>query len=219
MKISSKQTGGIVNVNGKLLLELPTFENGENYTKKVVKRGYLNAEEENVFLMAVVLNQLFEGIRRFNNSKEVDGDIPVWEDWEKRGIITPAQRKNLKMANTYLDKFISSVFNDNLDKQTKDKEFKKLRKWDIRLIDDFTLKKIYSLVDKANELQIDKDELYDFIEAKMVQDCDGCTKNHQECEFFKTCEKYFIAPSEQDPELLKPNCPYAYDKYVKKENE
>ena len=128
MKISSKNSGGLRNVNGKLLIELPTFENGKNYLDKSIKRGYLNSEEENIFLMATVLNQLFEGIRKFNNTKETDKETPVWEEWEKRGIITPEQRKNLKMANTYLDKFVSSIFNDNLDKQTKDKEFKKLRK-------------------------------------------------------------------------------------------
>ena len=72
MKISSKNSGGLRNVNGKLLIELPTFENGKNYLEKKVKRGYLNSEEENIFLMASVLNQLFEGIRKFNNTKEED---------------------------------------------------------------------------------------------------------------------------------------------------
>ena len=51
MKISSKNSGGLRNVNGKLLIELPTFENGKNYLEKKVKRGYLNSEEENIFLM------------------------------------------------------------------------------------------------------------------------------------------------------------------------
>lgn len=219
MKISSKNSGGLRNVNGKLLIELPTFENGNNYLEKKVKRGYLNSEEENIFLMATVLNQLFEGIRRFNNTKEEDKEVPVWEQWEKRGIITPEQRKNLKMANTYLDKFVSSVFNDNLDKQTKDKEFKKLRKWDIRLVDDFTLKKIYSMVDKATEFSINKDGLYDLIETKMDCDCKGCTKDYKDCEFHKMMEFYIIPPAELDPELQKPNCIYAYDEYGKKGGE
>lgn len=186
------------------------FENGKNLSERKIKRGYLNKEEENVLMMAIVTHQLLEGIRSIQG--RVDNP-PVWEAWMNKGMMTAEQRKFIKTANTYLDKFTSSIFNDNLDVKTKDKILKKIQKWDIRVIDDYTLQKLYRMLDQKEEYRVDRDIFCDLVETKMHCSCKNCTKDHQGCDFKVFLDDNFVPPLYELEEQL-PNCEYAYNEFV-----
>lgn len=187
-------------VNGQLVVKL---EDGINLKEKKVKRGYLKAEEMNNFLMCYTIAQLIEG-KRSTQRKEVP---PMWETWEQSGIITKEQKKNLKTAHTFLTKFVNDVFANNLDIKTKDNVVKKNMKWEFKLIDDYTVQKLYKMLSNMSEVKMTTHEFYDLVDSKMFVDCKGCTKNRCECELHSFFEERFVPPVDEGKEC---NCEYAY---------
>lgn len=186
-----------------------TISDGDNLKNKIVKRGYLKADEMNNFLLLHVVSQILTGQRKAPSRMGRFGyEGTVWDDWLNKGIITKEQKKNLKMANTYIRKFVDDAFTNNLDVKTKDTVVKKSSNWSFRLMDDYTVQKIYRMLEAKKEFSLTKDEFFDFVEAKMEMSCKGCTKNRCECKLHDLFDANFVPPINEDKEC--PNCEYAY---------
>ena len=93
------------------------FTDGNNLREKKVTRGYLRQEEMNQIAMLASTYQLLMGFRSLHG---VGDKEPVWEKFQKSGIITKEQIKYIKMATTYQRKFLDSFIGDNLDRKTKE---------------------------------------------------------------------------------------------------
>lgn len=181
-----------------------TVNNGPNLKERKIRRGYLNREEFNAFMMLTTVNMLINGERGLDCKRTT----PIWESWIDKKVMTPEQRKNIKMASTYFGKFLNDVFNNNFDVTTKQKVLGQLVKYDFRLIDDYTVQQIYNLMNTATkEFHLDQDEFFDLIEAKMEVSCKGCTKDRGECQLRSFFESKFIPPINEGAEC---NCEYAY---------
>lgn len=181
------------------------IKDGENLKSRKVKRGYLKHEEMNNFIMIYAAHQLIEGVRSIQNKS-----VPhMWETWSERGIMTPEQQKNLKMASTYIKKFSLDVYNNNFDIKTKDVVSKKAANWTLKVVDDYTIKKIYAMLDNSQEAHIPMEMFYDLIETKLEASCNGCTKNRNECELQTFFADRLIPPSDEGSEC---NCEYAYQR-------
>lgn len=182
-----------------------TLEDGKNLKDRTIKRGYLNREEFNSFMMLASLNMLINGERGLDGRR----GRPIWDAWMEKNIMTPEQKKNIKMATTYFGKFINDVFNNNLDIKSKDRIINQLAKYDFRVVDDYSLQQIYKLMKSSLEdFHVDKDNFFDLVEAKMVVSCKGCTKNRCECELRTFFESKFIPPINEGSQC---NCEYSYE--------
>lgn len=186
------------------------LKDGINIENKVVKRGYLKGDEASQLIMMYVITQLIDGEKDVSGEKVIESKkMTIWEKWEKSGIITPQQKKNLKMANTYLKKFVNDVFANNLDVKQKDTIVNRVKKYKITVVDDYTYDKVVSMIKKADKFYLTKDEFFDTIDMIMVNNCLNCKRNRNECAihtFF--CNKY-VPPF--DPEAEHDTCEYRYD--------
>lgn len=181
---------------------------GENLKKRIVKRGYLKSDELNNFLVCHVMTQLLSGERKAPSTQHQTKVVPMWDEWIEKGIITKDQKKNMKTGFTFLRKFLDDVFSNNLDVKTKTVISKKSVNWSFRLMDDYTIQKIYTMLNNQQEVHMSTDQFYDLIEAKMHVSCKGCTKNRCECDFHTFLEDRFVPPMNTEVECE--NCEYAY---------
>lgn len=182
---------------------------GENVKKRIVKRGYLKSDELNNFLVCHVMTQLLSGDRKAPCAENKPSEYKaMWEEWTERGILTKEQKKNMKTGFTYLRKFLDDVFQNNLDIKSKDIVSKKSVNWSFRLMDDYTVQKIYTMLSNQQEIHMSKDDFYDLVETKMHVSCKGCTKNRCECDFHTFLENRFVPPMNEKAECV--NCEYAY---------
>ena len=187
--------------NGRVIA---TMENGINLKERNVKRGYLNREEFNTFMMITSLNMLILGERSMSGRRT----NPIWDTWAEKGIITVEQKKNLKTATTFFNKFINGVFNDNLDVTSKDKVIAQLLKFDFRLIDDHTVQQLYRLMNSVTkEFHLSQDEFFNMVEAKMEINCKGCNRDRCSCELRTFFESKFVPPANEGNKC---NCEYSY---------
>ena len=187
------------------------FTDGNNLREKKVTRGYLRQEEMNQIVMLASTYQLLMGFRSLHGvgDKEL-----VWEKFHKSGIITKEQIKYIKMATTYQRKFLDSFIGDNLDRKTKETISKRLAKWELRVADDYQIKRLENLLKRNKEINLSLDEFYSLIDAKLYAECKGCTKNRNECKLRDFYEAKFIPPIEHwmetGNEEVACNCEYAY---------
>ena len=187
------------------------FTDGNNLREKKVARGYLRQEEMNQVVMLASTYQLLMGFRSLHGSGDKE---PVWEKFEKSGIITKEQIKYIKMATTYQRKFLDSFVGDNLDRKSKEIISKRLAKWELRVADDYQIKRLENLLKRNKEVNLSLDEFYSLIDAKLYAECKGCTKNRNECKLRDFYEAKFIPPIEHwmetGNEEVACNCEYAY---------
>ena len=187
------------------------FTDGNNLREKKVTRGYLRQEEMNQIAMLASTYQLLMGFRSLHG---VGDKEPVWEKFQKSGIITKEQIKNIKMATTYQRKFLDSFIGDNLDRKTKETISKRLAKWELRVADDYQIKRLENLLKRNKEINLSLDEFYSLIDAKLYAECKGCTKNRNDCKLRDFYEAKFIPPIEHwmetGNEEAACNCEYAY---------
>ena len=187
------------------------FTDGNNLREKKVTRGYLRQEEMNQTVMLASTYQLLMGFRSLHG---VGDKEPVWERFQKSGIITKEQIKYIKMATTYQRKFLDSFIGDNLDRKTKETISKRLAKWELRVADDYQIKRLENLLKRNKEINLSLDEFYSLIDAKLYAECKGCTKNRNECKLRDFYEAKFIPPIEHwmetGNEEVACNCEYAY---------
>lgn len=189
---------------------MKTIQDGINLREKRVKRGYLRQEEANAIIMTASVHQLLMGIRTLHG----DGDnIPMWEKFGKSGIITKEQIKNLKMATTYMNKFLDGIIIDNLDRKSKQMIAKRIAKWELRVVDDYQVKKLENMLAKSGERTLTLEEFFEFVDARLYADCKGCKKNRNDCKLRDFYEANFIPPVE-DLGMIKGevacNCEYSY---------
>lgn len=184
------------------------YTDGINVREKKVRRGYLNQDEQNLIIMLSATHQLMMGIRSLH--EKGDG-VPMWERFEKSGMITKEQIKCLKMATTYQRKFLTSFIEDNLDRKAKETIAKKMMKWELRVADDYQIKKLERMVNKLGDVQLTIEELFSLVDGKLYAECKGCTKDRSDCKLRDFLENHLIPPVCDMVEVGKEgcNCEYA----------
>lgn len=168
-------------------------------------RDYLNSSEKNQFMIIQSIVQMMDGLR----NSGVDGPkiSSMLEDWSKRDNMTKDEHKNLKTAETYLRKFLSSVY-ERLSKKDQEQIKKKLMKFDFKLIDDYTLKQIdRDIKDKLANAVVPRQQFYDWCSEIMSVKCNGCTKDWNTCQLYEVFENNIVPESGFDCR----NCKYAYN--------
>ena len=148
--------------------------------------------------------QMMDGLR----NSGVDGPkiSSMLEEWSKRGNMSKDEHKNLKTAETFLRKFLASVY-ERLSKKQQNELKKKLVKFDFKLIDDFTLKKIdRSIADKAHNATMPRQQFYDWCVEIMEVKCNGCTKDWNTCDLHEVFDNNLVPESGFDCQ----NCKFAY---------
>lgn len=167
-------------------------------------RDYLNSSEKNQFLVLMSILQLIDGKR--NNGIDGPKITPMLEEWTKKNNMTKEEHKNLKTAETYMTKFITSVYNRLSPKEQQIID-KKVMKFDFKLVDDFTLKQIFrDINDRMVNAAVPREQFHDWCKEIMNVKCNGCTKNWNECELHQVLDDNFIPESSFNLE----NCKYAY---------
>jgi hypothetical protein len=167
-------------------------------------RDYLNSIEKNQFMVLNSVLQLAIGIR----NSGVDGPKlkTMREEWTSRGNMTKEEHKNLKLAETYMSRFIMSVYN-RLSAKEKEQINKKLLKYDFKLVDDFTLQKVNrDIKDKIQNAVMPRQQFYDWTCEIMQVKCQGCKKDWNTCQLHQIFEDNFVPESSFDCT----NCKYAY---------
>lgn len=177
-------------------------------------KKYLNAEQRNQFLVLVSILQTFTGNR--NMTRKNPGEIQtILEQWDKSDNLTKDEHRSLKMVGTYLNKFCESVF-ERMDPKEKKQLDKRMDKFDFRLVDDYTLKKIYrDMQDKYVNAVVPRELFNKFCEEIMFVKCHNCKKCYGECELYDVFEENFIPESTYGLT----NCKFATKDLTKKKSE
>ena len=170
-----------------------------------LKRNYYNATEFNNIMVMIAVEQMLEGIRGLGGTT----GIPMADAFYERGIITKEQRKNLKMVHTYLRKFTQEAYS-NGDMKTKDKIDKKKYNFDFRLIDDFTVKKLYALTSSMDSFRLDEREFKTLVSSIVENKCKNCTSDRNCCPVHSVFVKYMVPPQIKRADVDLPNCEFAF---------
>jgi hypothetical protein len=110
------------------------------------------------------------------------------------------------MAETYMEKFIMSVYK-RLSPKQQEQINKKLFKYAFQLVDDYTFQKISrDAQDKIQNAVVPGQQFYDWCSEIMKVECHGCTKNWNECQLHDVFHDNFIPESSFNCI----NCKYAY---------
>lgn len=146
--------------------------------------------------------QTIEGQRNLDNKITSD----IWVEWSKRGMITPGMQKNLKLVHTYLKKFCYEI-EENLNSHELSKLNKQLMKFDYKLIDDYTVKKLLRDVnDHIKYAVIEREKLEDVLVDIAEVRCVGCKSDYRGCAIYKLLDDISTPYLGEEP-----NCPYAAD--------
>ena len=167
-------------------------------------RDYLNSNEKNQFMVLQSIVQMMDGLR----NSGIDGPkiSSMLEDWSKRDNMTKAEHKNLKTSETFLRKFLASVY-ERLSAKEQDAIKKKLMKFDFKLIDDYTLKQIdRDIKDKIANAVVPRQQFYDWSSEIMAVKCNGCTTDWSTCQLHEVFDNNLVPESGFDCK----NCKYAY---------
>lgn len=167
-------------------------------------KDYLNKFEYNQFMVMNAVLQSVLGI------KNIGSDGPklksMREEWAKRGNLTKEEHKSLKMAETYMGKFILSVHSRQSQKQ-QEQINKKLFNYAFQLVDDYSFQKMSrDAQDKIQNAVMPRQQFYDWCTEIMSVKCNGCTKDWNTCELHQVFDNNFVPESGFDCQ----NCKYAY---------
>lgn len=138
-------------------------------------RDYLNATEKNQFMVLQSIVQLVDGLR----NSGVDGPKlgSMLEQWTNSNNMSKEEHKNLKTAETYLRKYLASVY-ERLSQKEQEVIKKKIMKFDFKLVDDYTLKQINrNIADRFVNAAVPREQFNDWCCEIMQVKCKGCTKN------------------------------------------
>ncbi|MCS0824872.1 DUF5651 domain-containing protein [Cytobacillus firmus] len=167
-------------------------------------RDYLNSNERNQFMVLQSILQLIEGVR--NDGTNGPKISTMLEDWTKRNNMSKEEHRNLKTAETYLSKFLKSVYN-RLSKKEQSVINKKIANFDFKLIDDYTLKQVNrDIADRFVNAAVPRELFNNWCEEIMNVKCNGCTRDWNTCALHQVFEDNFIPESGYDYK----NCKYAY---------
>jgi hypothetical protein len=168
-------------------------------------RDYLNSVEKNQFMVMNSILQLAIGIR--NTGVAGPKLKTMREEWTKRENMTKEEHRSLKMVETYLEKFIMSVYN-RLSPKEQEQIQKKLMKYDFKLVDDYTLKQVSrDIKDKLQYAVMPREQFYEWTSEMMEVKCKGCTKDYKTCDLYDVFHDNFVPESGFDCS----NCKYAYN--------
>jgi len=168
-----------------------------------LKRGYLKSSESKTLINIVAIMQTLQGIRTLEGKP--DGRF-IWDVWKERGIMSAAAGKHLKMAYTYLCKFMAEIM-VNLDDQTVHSLEKKIEKFECIILDDFTKEKIQRDINNHLKYVVMERESFENIIQEVAQvNCVGCDKDYRGCHLAKAFDEVLIRGVEEET-----NCPYACD--------
>lgn len=165
----------------------------------MLKRSYLNQEERNFYFVAKAFIQYLNGERSFSGRMTDE----LWEVWKKHGMITGDMQKNLKLTKTYLNKFCIEL-ESNLDEEQMKKLNKQLMKFDYKLIDDYTVKKLMRDVANQEFVSMKKDYFIDLLEDIAQVRCVNCQKDYKTCPLYKALDDINVPQCGEEV-----NCPYA----------
>lgn len=167
-------------------------------------RDYLNANEKNQFMVLQSIVQMIDGLR--NSGADGPKLISMLEEWSNHNNMTKDEHKNLKTAETFLRKFLGSVY-ERLSKKEQDIIRKKIMKFDFKLVDDYTLKQVNrNIQDRFVNAAVPREQFYKWTEEIMSVKCNGCTKDGNTCELNQVFEDNFIPESGWNCD----NCKFAY---------
>jgi hypothetical protein len=167
-------------------------------------RDYLNSIEKNQFMVLQSVLQLIEGKR--NDGKDGPKIRKMLEQWTDHSNMSKEEHKNLKTAETYLKKFLNSVY-DRLSSKEQSIIDKKITKFDFKLVDDFTLKQVNrDIQNRFVNAVIPRQQFYDWCADIMEVKCKGCTKDWNTCDLHQVFEHNFVPESGFDCT----NCKFAY---------
>lgn len=154
-------------------------------------KDYLNKEETNNFLLIGTLLDTVTGIK---------------DDWKKRNMLTKEEHKYLALCKTYAEKFYNSVLL-RLNPKEAEKIYKRLFKFDIKVLDEYTKKRLYGEFEKEYAVvKIPREEFEDWTEQIMEVECKNCNKHWSECRLHEIFQENFIPESGFNCS----NCRYAY---------
>jgi hypothetical protein len=168
-------------------------------------RDYLNSTEKNQFMVLQSIVQSLDGLR----NSGVDGPkmSSMLENWTKAGNMTKDEHRSLKTAETYLRKFLTSVY-ERLSKKEQEVIKKRLLKFHFKLVDDFTLQQLNrDMKDKLKHATMPREQFYDWCADIMEVKCNGCTKDWNTCDLYQVFENNFVPESGFDCT----NCKFAYN--------
>lgn len=165
-----------------------------------LKREYLTSEEKNFYMVIKSFIQYVEGIR----SLDKPTNKMMWDNWKDRGMLTGSMQKDLKLAYTYLRKFCIEL-EGNLNKNENERLRKQLEKFDYKLVDDYTVKKlIRNAADSIKYAVMERDKFVDILEDITAVRCVGCTEDYTKCPLYKSMDDISIMRVNEEP-----TCPYA----------
>ena len=178
---------------------------------KEIKRQYLNEEERNIYMSLATIVNMVDGIE-LQRDKYVQLENII-DNWDKKDFITKEEKKNLKLANTYLKKFMDSVY-ERLDRRTQETLEKKLVSFGFRLLDQETIR-IMNRYNKLKENVVVDRKTFDLVAEDIANMyCCGCNCNYQDCKIYDMyTQMLYVGVGE------KPNCPFACDLNDFKEDE
>ncbi|WP_057979457.1 DUF5651 domain-containing protein [Caloramator mitchellensis] len=153
------------------------------------KRDYLQPDEMNDFLILATIWGLLE---------------KIIDLWDKRQMISKEEKKNLKLAKTYIGKFYGMKVNE-LSRKTAKKVAEYLQKNEVVIIQTEDKEKMREETQKF--IEIEREDFYNWCEQIIDINCKNCRKNHQECKLYDLLDKYEVP----DSSFEKRNCRYAYD--------
>ena len=173
---------------------------------KEIKRRYLNDEERNIYVvLSSIANELNGEFVRKDNSK-VETLKSLAEKWEDKNFITKEERKNLKSAASFLNKFLNSVY-ARMDKKTQEMLMKKFISAEFKINDVYFENLIKRYFKERNEHVVLSYETIDtVVEDLAAVYCVKCNHNYQKCPIYELYDKCgYQKLGEKD------NCPFAAD--------
>lgn len=147
-----------------------------------------------------------------SNATDAPKIVDMLEDWTKRENLTKEEHRALKTAETNLKKFCESVY-ARVNPKEQEQLKKKLTSFDFRLIDDFTLQRVYrDISDRMKIAAVPREQFLDWCEEIMECNCKNCNKDWSKCRLHEVFENNFVPESSWG----KQNCRYAYDEVKRK---
>lgn len=174
-----------------------------NTAGKEIKRQYLNDEERNIFVVLTMITNELNGEMLKENGR-VETLQSIADKWEERGFITKEERKNLKSATSFLNKFLNHVYG-RLDHKTQQTLMKKFMTGEVKINDvqfQNLVKRYFN--EREKHAVIEKDVVTAVVEDMAAVYCVGCTCNYKDCPIYRLYDECgYQKLGERD------NCPFA----------
>lgn len=166
----------------------------------LLRRGYLNTKEEDMFLMLIVVMLYVNGDTNLTKKDN------IVDRFKSSGMLTKYSQKNLKTGLTFISKFLKETY-ENLDKSTQSRIDKKSYNFNLKFTDSYTSEKLDRNLDDKLKYAVIERTLFDEIIEDIAQvRCVNCNKSYKECELYSVLEDSLKVCDGE-----KKNCPYACD--------